>query len=254
MSMIQYFETHIEDTCNLKCRGCSHFSGLVKKARPKDLGEFEKEFARISEIEDVRTIRLMGGEPLVNPRFMEYLRIARKYFPDTHLVLVTNGLLLERLIPHREELARLEIDVTMSDYHLDRQDRSILRSMPISEAHEKGMLYNISLDLEGMQDPQRAFDFCDLHQNSWYFLRDGRFYPCCVAGCIKDFWEHFDLDFGFTQEDLGIDIFTHSAEEIEEFLLQPIKLCRFCDTEERQRSYMPFGTSKGEIAEWLKSI
>ena len=252
--MIRYFETHIEDACNLKCRGCSHFSGLVKKARPKDIKDFEREFARLSEIENVHTIRLMGGEPLVNLNFMEYVRIAKRYFPNSHIVLVTNGLLLERLVPYKDELRELQIDVTMSDYHLDKQNRSLLREMPISEAHDKGMLYNISLDLEGGQDESRAFAKCDLHQNRWYFLRDGRFYPCCIAGCIKDFWETFGLDFGFEQEELGIDIFTHTADEIEAFLDRPIKLCKHCDTEARGRSYAPFGTSRGEISEWIKSI
>lgn len=248
--MIEYFETHIEDACNLKCRGCSHFSGLVKKARPKDLSEFEKEFARLAEIEEVRIIRLMGGEPLVNPNFMEYLRIARRYFPDSHIVLVTNGILLDRLIPYKDELRQLEIVVAMSNYHLTRQNRGLLREMSISEVHEKGLLYNISLDLEGKQNEDRAFELCDLHQNKWYFLRDGRMYPCCIGGCIKDFWEHFGLDFGFRQEDLGIDIFTHSADEIEAFLQSPIKLCRYCDTEARERSYAPFSVGSGDIKEW----
>lgn len=248
--MIPYFETHIEDFCNLKCRGCSHFSGLVKGPRPKDLADFEKEFARLAEIEKIKTIRLMGGEPLVNPDFIKYCRIARKYFPASKIVLVTNGILLERLLPYKEELDRFQIDVTMSDYHLDKQKRSVLRMMPISEAHEKGVLYNISLDLDGRQDPQGAFDGCDLHQNGWNFLKDGRLYPCCIAGCIRDFWEHFGLDFGFSQEELGIDIFTHTADEIEAFLKRPIKLCRFCDTQMRGRTYAPFGVSAGDIKEW----
>lgn len=27
---MNYIETHIVDHCNLKCRGCSHFSGLAE--------------------------------------------------------------------------------------------------------------------------------------------------------------------------------------------------------------------------------
>ena len=248
--MIDYFETHIEDACNLKCRGCSHFSGLVKKSRPKDLIEFKKEMHRLSEIEEVKTIRLMGGEPLVNPKFMDYLYIARRYFPHSKIVLVTNGILIDRLMPYRAALIDLDIDVTMSNYHIAIQDTDTLRKLPYTELHEKGQLYNISLDLEGKQNSEQAYENCDLHQHKWYFLRDGRFYPCCVAGCIKDFWEHFGLDFGFAQEELGIDIFEHTAEEIEEFLNRPIKLCRFCDTIRREQTYAPFGKSKGEIKEW----
>ena len=111
--MIPYFETHITEACNLKCRGCSHFS-VFAKPKHKDLDEFEREYKRLSEIEEVGIMRLMGGEPLLNPNFMEYLRIARKYFPDTYIALVTNGILGHKLEPHVDELNELKIDVTIS--------------------------------------------------------------------------------------------------------------------------------------------
>ena len=243
--MIPYFETHITEACNLRCRGCSHFS-VFAKPHHKDLGEFKREFERLAEIEDVGIIRLMGGEPLLNPDFMEYLRIARVCFPKSKLVLVTNGLLGDRLVPHMEELNALRINLTISNYHLPEQ--RVFRSY--TEYHEKGALYNISLDPTGSQDPDFAYEHCDIRQNSWFYFQDGRFYPCCIAGTIHDFWEHFDLDWGMTPEELSIDIFTHTAEEIEEFIHKPCKLCRYCDTVNRVNSYKPFSKSTGDIKEW----
>ena len=242
--MIPYFETHITEACNLKCRGCSHFS-VFAKPKHKDLKEFEREFERLSDIEDIGVIRLMGGEPLLNPDFMEYCRIARWYFPRSVIALVTNGILGDRLKPHKEELDRLQIHVTVSEYHLDNQDRE-----DATELHEKGNLYNISLDPSGCQDEAQSFYYCDLRINEWFYFMDGRFYPCCIAGTIKDFWNHFGLDWGINQEDLGIDIFTHTAEEIEAFIHQPCKLCRFCDTITRQHTYKPFSISEKKMSEW----
>lgn len=247
--MIEYFETHIEDFCNMKCRGCSHFSGLVKGPRPKSLADFEKEFKRLSEIEKVGTIRLMGGEPLINEDFMEYVRIARRHFPKSRIVLVTNGILAKRLLPCREELIRLSIVIVASNYHDGAQDLNVLQKFPLAELHEKGDLYNISLDLDGKRDARKAFDGCDLHQHKWFFLKGGRLYACCVAGCIDDFSEHFGLTLP-KEADLGIDIFTHTADEIEEYLARPNALCRYCDTERRERSYARFSRSKGDIHEW----
>ena len=242
--MIPYFETHITEACNLNCRGCSHFSVLAKP-KHKDLGEFEREFKRMAEIEEIGVMRLMGGEPLLNPDFMEYLRIARKYFPNTYIALVTNGILGEKLRPHVDELNELRIDVTISDYHLDIQNKEIR-----TQLHEKGSLYNISLDPSGQQNRDMAFHFCDIRIHEWYYFMDGRFYPCCIAGTIHDFWRHFGLDWGIKQEDLGIDIFTHTAEEIEAFLHKPCELCRFCDTIKRQQTYAPFTRSEKKIEEW----
>lgn len=242
--MIPYFETHITEACNLKCRGCSHFS-VFAKPKHKDLAEFEREFKRLAEIEEFGIIRLMGGEPLLNPDFMEYCRIARKYFPRTAISLVTNGILGYKLEPYKEELNELRINVTISDYHLDKQNKNIH-----TELHEKGQLYNISLDPSGSQDADTMHYFCDIVLNHWYYYMNGRFYPCCIAGCIHDFWNHFNLDWGFTQEELSIDIFNHTAEEIEDFISKPCKLCRFCDTLTRQRTYKPFSISEEKISEW----
>ena len=242
--MIPYFETHITEACNLKCRGCSHFS-VFAKPKHKDLGEFEREYARLAEIEEIGIMRLMGGEPLLNPDFMEYLRIARKYFPDSHICLVTNGTLGERLVPHVDEINELRINVTKSEYHLGTED-----PIAYSERHEKGKLYNISLDPTGQQNKDLAFHFCDIRIHEWYYYMDGRFYPCCIAGTIHDFWNHFGLDWGIDQKDLSIDIFTHTAEEIEAFLHQPCELCRYCDTIRRQQTYAPFSKSEGLMSEW----
>lgn len=247
--MIHYFETHITEACNLKCRGCSHFS-VFAKPKHKDLTEFEREFKRLSDIEFIEVIRLMGGEPLLNPDFIEYCRIARWFFPASHIALVTNGLLMDRLMPHLEELADLDIDVTMSDYHLPLQKKDVLRSLPVAQLHEKGNLYNISLDPTGSHNKAESFARCDLRQNHWHYFQDGRFYPCCIAGTIHDFWEHFGLDWELKPEDISIDVFEHSAREIERFINSPCELCRFCATEIRQSTYAPWSKSVGDIKEW----
>ena len=242
--MIPYFETHITEACNLKCRGCSHFS-VFAKPKHKDIEEFDREFKRLSDIEEIGIIRLMGGEPLLNPNFMEYVRIARRYFPESKICLVTNGILGDRLVPYKQELEDLDINVTISEYHLDKQKREVA-----DELHEKGQLYNISLDPTGSQNKNKAFFYCDIRQNNWFYYMDGRFYPCCIAGTIQDFWDHFGLDWGIDQKSLGIDIFNHTAEEIEDFISRPCELCRFCDTKNRKYSYSPFAVSEEKISEW----
>jgi len=243
--MIPYFETHITEACNLKCRGCSHFS-VFAKPKHKDIAEFEKEFKRLAEIEQIGVIRLMGGEPLLNPNWMEYVRIARKYFPYSHIAFVTNGILGHKIEPYKEELEQLNINVTISDYHLEKQNKANCVSV-----HDKGSLYNISLDPTGSQDKDTAHFFCDIRINHWFYYMDGRFYPCCIAGTIHDFWDHFNLDWGMTPEDLSVDIFTHTAQEIEEFISKPCELCRFCDTFIRTQTYQPFSISTGDINEWI---
>jgi len=248
--MIDYIETHITDHCNLHCKGCSHFSGLAM-ARNKNIDQFRREMFRLADIDDIRTIRLMGGEPLLNPEFMEYCRIARHIFPNSNVVLVTNGLLAHRLKPYVDELNNLNIEVTMSNYHIEEQETGFLYNLKKWSVHEKGNLYNISLDLKGGNNSQQMFDGCDLHQNKWYFFQDGRMYPCCIAGNISTFQNHFiQVYLPVAQSECGIDIFTHSREEIIEFLNQPCKLCEYCRTDLRGKSYHPFAKSERKLTEW----
>lgn len=247
---MNYIEMHITEACNLNCRGCSNFS-VFAKPKHKDIEEFERELTRLAEIMGIGMIRLLGGEPLLNPRFMEYALIARRLFPKSRVILVTNGLLLKRLVPHIDTLREKRIEVTMSNYRIKEQNMELFRSLPYTELHEKGSLYNISLDLEGKQDEAESFRNCDIATHGWYYFADGRIFPCCIAGTITDFWDHFGLDFGLDQKSFGIDIFTHTEQEIEEFLSRPIGLCRFCDTRTRPRTYRPFERTKGDIKEWL---
>ena len=89
------FQVHLTFHCNLKCKGCSHFSSLAEK-RHLDIKIFEKDLQRLSRLgkKHIRKIDLLGGEPLLHPEINVLMKIARKYFPKTQIVLLTNGILL----------------------------------------------------------------------------------------------------------------------------------------------------------------
>ena len=62
------FELHIADHCNLKCKGCIHFSPLAEE-KFLDTDIFQRDCQRIAELTDnnrLGKIRLMGGEPLLH--------------------------------------------------------------------------------------------------------------------------------------------------------------------------------------------
>jgi len=244
---MRYIELHLTDHCNLNCVGCSHFSPLSKPYF-KDVVEFEKEMKRLSELTNIDTIRLMGGEPLLHPEWLKFCEITRKYFPYSEIVLVTNGTLLEKIDAKR--INELDITVCLSDYMLNLNRKKFFEIKKV-QTHYKGDLYNISLDLNGSQDERTAFDNCDLHIHKWYFFKDGRLYPCCVMPNVHIFLEHFGIEWEYNEDDIGIDIFTHSIDEIEEFLDKPIKLCKYCNTIARSQSKVRYCKSKGDIREWL---
>lgn len=91
---LEYLELHITDSCNLNCKGCSHCAGLVAQGQHIPLESYKNDLKRLKEfIPEIRKLRLLGGEPFLNPEISEYVTWARKVYPDSDIRVVTNGLL-----------------------------------------------------------------------------------------------------------------------------------------------------------------
>ena len=119
--MLQKVDIHLTDHCNLNCKGCTHFSPLAEKFF-LDIDDFERDLTRLSELSkgDVGEMFLLGGEPLLHPEIVDFFPIARNLFPNTKLVVITNGILL----PQQDErfwkaCKRYNIQLWVSDYTLN---------------------------------------------------------------------------------------------------------------------------------------
>ena len=95
---LNYLEINLVDNCNLNCKGCAHFSNICDK-NYVEVKKFEQDLKKITEIFNLYNFRLLGGEPLLHPNLKEILEIARYYLPSSRIVIVTNGLLLDKLSP-----------------------------------------------------------------------------------------------------------------------------------------------------------
>lgn len=238
---LQYLETHVADTCNLRCRGCMHFSNIAQNNNFPDLGQFEKDFQRLSELfSNILIIRLMGGEPLLNPRLPEYLRIVRTCFPTAELRIVSNGLLIPK---QKRELwdtvrdCRAAVDVSPYPPTIGMigEIRNILDEEGIPYGKIAGELtgFRKSLALSGKSDPQKAMRLCcSAHCR---FLRDGKLAKCPLPLLIRE----FNAVYGQTlPEDEAYDIYGEaSGEELKKLLERPTKLCSYCP---EQESYLPW--------------
>lgn len=93
-STYKYVEMHVQDDCNLNCKGCSHYSPLFEKGSVVDLIDFEKDVKSLKGIfKTIVRFRLLGGEPFLNQSLDKYIEVVRKYYPNTDLRICTNGLL-----------------------------------------------------------------------------------------------------------------------------------------------------------------
>jgi hypothetical protein len=256
---LSYFVLNILDHCNLRCRGCDHFSAIAPR-RFVSLDDITRDLARMSELfgGDVARIGVMGGEPLLHPQLRQILTEARRRFPAALIQLATNGVLLPDQDGAFWDLCRRErIVIVMTKYPIELDHDAIRQSAGAhgvtleyrdeTDAEEK-QLYRIPLDMSGAQDPAESFSDC-FHANNCALLMEGRMYTCTVAPNIGVFNRRFGADLQLADED-SLDI--HRAgtkEEVLQFLCTPKPFCRYCNVRARSFGH-PWERSKGDISEW----
>jgi molybdenum cofactor biosynthesis enzyme MoaA len=97
----------------LSCQQCSHYSNHHLAGKLPTVEEADAEYAKWSQRLKPKRFALLGGEPLLNPAIEQHIQLARKHWPDSELMLVTNGFFLHRFpnlpIVLREARCRLEV-------------------------------------------------------------------------------------------------------------------------------------------------
>lgn len=255
------FEVHLSEHCNLNCKGCDHFSPLAEQ-KFADIDVFKKDFHRMSVLFEncVKSINLLGGEPLLNKNICDFMIIARNSFPlySTEIRLVTNGLLLESMEKgfwKTCEKQNIHIYITKYPINLDykklfelanKQNVFIEFYDPVDGEKE---LYRVPLKLKGDMDPKRSYYKCPC-ANVCCFLKEGRLYTCTLVPNIEHFTKFFGVDLHVSDED-SIDIYKAvDKNEIFNFLSRPIPFCRYCDTEAKVYG-IKWETSKKKMDEWM---
>lgn len=88
-------ELHVAHGCNLSCTSCAHYSnhhhsGMLSLATAREW------LSAWSQRLRPRQFSLLGGEPALNPALPQFVWLAPEMFPDSKLILVSNGFLLKR--------------------------------------------------------------------------------------------------------------------------------------------------------------
>lgn len=141
------FSVHLCEHCNLNCAGCNNFSPLAKE-NYTDINQFEADIKRLAELSDgdAYRIHLTGGEPLLNPKAIEYAIIVRKYFPNAWIAFVTNGTLIrkqERTFFEKCAEHRIEIDLTPYPIEIDYDELvSFLKEQGVRCKYQSGDAVN----------------------------------------------------------------------------------------------------------------
>ena len=231
-------EYNLTEHCNLSCYHCDHASPLMP-SKFASLADYERDIRAFSEAVHVEEFRLVGGEPLLHPQLLDFMRIARETGIGDALKIYTNGMLLHTMPDEFWALADILWVSTYPGVRRRMTDEAIaakcaehglhLDLRPLITEFNRSYINNPIKD-EGLV--RRIFGQCKMaHEFSCFAIYDGMFFRCSVAPFAQARLRMAGIDFAGNEVD-GIPIHgnPHLAEEVEARVKseQPLKACTYC--------------------------
>ena len=259
-TILEKIDIHLTDHCNLNCRSCTHFSPLAEEFY-LSLEGFETDLTRLSQLTNgqIGQIFMLGGEPLLHPELIKFFPIARRLFPETKLIIITNGILLPQQTDDFWQACKdNNIQIWVSLYKLNVDLKEVEQ-----KAREYGVFYGYTstnrtkedektwgkwkLDLEGKQYWTNSFEHCSV--KNCVTLKKGKLYTCPTIAHIEHFNKYFNTNLIPTEFDY-VDIYkVETYDEILKAMVKPTPFCRFCKTKEFEMGLWEH--SKKDINEWI---
>ncbi|MCD8218737.1 MAG: 4Fe-4S cluster-binding domain-containing protein [Clostridiales bacterium] len=249
-------EIHAADHCNLNCKNCSMFCGLIEGERFADYEETRKGVLKLREFFDhVKKFRIIGGEPLLNQELYRYIDLTREVFPYTDIRLITNGILVPQMSNRLKNSLR-EHDVTliitqyppmaagMDDLHAFLEAEKIRH-----EITEPVKQFQKIYDLSGRQLAEASWRSCRWKREC-ATMYGSRLATCFVPFVLPVAGKAFDFPVAQTGIiDLEEDGLTRG--EIRRRLDEPFSLCRFCTADSVMAEWgLADEYSKNDMRDW----
>lgn len=260
---LPFVETMITQACNIGCLGCTNYSDLRHSGFvPWQQGQRDIE-AWLTRIK-IDEFGIIGGEPLINPEWRQWLLGLRELLPQAQLRFTTNGLLLDRapdMINILQEVGNLvfKITVHVHDPRLESNIDEILRSFTWTPVTEHGIQRllgpnrvrfqinrptqflktyrnNYSDMMPWDSDPEESFRICC--QRTCPLLYQGRIYKCSTAGLLKDtLLRHGNPNFEhwvpYLDQGIGLQDSNHALKEFCDNFGRAQSICGQCPQDAR---------------------
>lgn len=238
---LNYLEINLVDNCNLNCKGCAHFSNICDKKYVK-AEQFEEDLKKVTNIFNLYNFRLLGGEPLLHPNLNEIIEIARRYLPSSRIVIVTNGLLLDKLSHELlKSMSENNIILTISLYKPTYKKLNAI----LEVLNKYNIKYLINDDIFREIQPVQSFhtrlsetksenDFSANKSCSGRFcrfIRDGKLSKCYLPLLIEVLNKKYGKKFELTDKDyIVLDDIENGWDAIDK-LNGDIPFCQYCRDE-----------------------
>ena len=250
---LPHIEFRIAEQCNLNCKMCTEYCALVREPKFYPLEKFTRDFERLHEfIDDFGVIRILGGEPLLNPEVGEFVKVCRRLYPVTPLHVVTNAILLPKMPEEFFDTVReCNAVIWISFYPPMESKMPAIRKM-LTEKQVNHFIGNKietffwRQTLKRNNNPERAFKYCGF--SNCHNLCDGKIAACFLPFVTKYFNAYYGKNL---PEDGALDLYDPNltTEKLKAHLLKPIERCNYC-TEEIHRKWETV-SHPSPISDWV---
>ncbi|MCL2438809.1 MAG: radical SAM protein [Coriobacteriia bacterium] len=232
--ILHYLEYHVASQCNMNCKGCFHFSNLVDPdADFPSLEQFRQDIKRLSILfGSVSIIRLVGGEPLLNPQLPQFISATREAFPKAKIALLSNGLRYKKIEGELLDViksADAEVQISLYQPMLARRDKmkrhfeQVDIRHHISDSVDRFAKY---VNMAGDSDPHKSVRQCPASRCT--FLGAGSIARCPLPFNIEHFNRNFNQNIDMAHEKLDIHDPKWDGFTLKKILRKPMDSCRYC--------------------------
>lgn len=249
-------EIHVTDHCNLNCKNCSMFCGLVEKPKYSDFSQTQESLIKLKGIfNHIKRIRVIGGEPLLNKELDKYLYMIRKIYPYSNIRVITNGILVSEMKSNlisafKETSSRLVVTSYLP--LINRIDRinDFLKEKEIDyEISEVITDFQKIYDYTGKQNKELSFNACHW-KGACATLYENQIAPCFVPFVITNLARNFNLNILPTGT-MELNSVNLKKEKIRQLFNTPFDMCKYCAPRGIMTNWeMCDENSKDNILDW----
>lgn len=232
-------EIHSADHCNLSCYSCSHYSPIAK---PKfcDLSKLRESLPKLTPFQDtIRILRVIGGEPLLNPQVCDIFELIHEHCPNVPIEITTNGILIPKM---KEDFfaccRKYDIMINVTQYPVKSDLYKNIEEVLLRER----VKYNLST----VEETYDKWNKIKLHETSFpvlkskiHFLKksqcnrmciqlmDDKLFPCNISAHVHHLNEAFGTKFIHRKGDyLELDKIK-SSKDIRKLLYKSHPFCSY---------------------------
>lgn len=250
--IIHHLEVHAADGCNLNCKGCLHFSNLYHQ---DDLPDVDVSLQTIEEIGkhcEIFQLRILGGEPLLNPKLEKFLLRLREILPDSDIAVISNGILIPRMKKSLYQTMKekyIGFNLTLYAPTLKMKDRIY------NTLEENGVAYGSH---EAMTDKFEKFllthpqetdtqPYTTCEPRGILIIKDRHIYKCPIEAYIGKFYQRFQLCLQKV-DGLEVNNIDNWDKVVYDLYTKPGDMCRYCS---EKSEFFEWGNGNPTPKDWL---